>query len=578
MAQEIKGFIDHYNGFKRHLKLAALTFATITAIGVGFAYSLPDIYKAQGYILIEEPQIPSEILRSTITSYAAQQLTILSEKILTIPNIISLIEEYDLYLEERKSEPLELLALSARNAIAVEPATRASVSESGLPNTRVVGFTISFEDEDPATAKAVTDALVEMYLSENLKSRSTLTKDTSTFLQEEVKELEAEISRLEKDMAKFKEDNADRLPSLNAMNMQQMQRVDQQMLQLESELQALQQTRIAVAAQMVGLDATTPTRLQDGTVALSPLDQLKQLQSQLTVYQSRYSDDHPDVKATKRDIEALKSRFGLDVNVAQIDQTIASVKADLASAKERYGPEHPNVLLLTKRLAELERTSTQAMQKQLESEVTPDNPAYIQLKATLNQIDAEEQAIRNTMAKLRAEMTDYEQRLMETPQVERELAALSRTLSSTSNRYWVMRDKQFAAEMGETLETESKGEQMVLVEPPRLPIQPYKPNRGAIIALTLLFALVAGIGITQLADSLDKSIHNAATLFSVQGIEPLAEIPYIYTNSELAKLAKLKKLALVGVVPLIFCIALLLHFTVLPLDVLWYSVAGRIGL
>jgi uncharacterized protein involved in exopolysaccharide biosynthesis len=578
MAQEVKGFIDHLNGFKRHLKLAVATFAAITALGVGFAYSLPDIYKSEGYILIEEPQIPSEILRSTITSYAAQQLTILSEKILTIPTIISIIEEFDLYAEERESTPLELLAIEARSSILVEPATRASVSESGLPSTRVVGFTISFEDKDPATAKAVADALVEMYLSENLKSRSTLTKDTSSFLQEEVKQLEAEISGLEKNMAKFKEENADRLPSLNSMNMQQMQRVDDQLLQLESQLQALQQTRISVEAQMVGLDATMPTVLQDGTVALSPLDQLKQLQSQLTVYQSRYSDDHPDVKATKRDIEALKARFGLDVNLVQVDQNIAIVKADIASAREKYGPEHPDVLLLNKRLAELERTATETMQKNLEIEVKPDNPAYIQLKAQLNAIDAEEQAVKGTMAKLRAELTDYERRLAETPQVEQELAALSRTLSSTSNRYWVMRDKQFSAEMGETLESESKGEQMILVEPPRLPIKPDKPNRGAIYLLTVLFALVAGIAITQLADSLDKSIHNGATILSLQGSEPLVEIPYIYTAAELEKVARLKKLTLAGVAPLIFCVALVLHFTVLPLDALWYSFASRIGL
>lgn len=578
MAQEIKGFGDHFNGFKRHLKLAAATFAAIAAIGIGFAYSLPDIYKSEGYILIEEPQIPSEILRSTITGYAAQQVTILSEKILTIPTIIEIIKEFDLYAEERESTPIEMLAMDARLAINVEPVTRATVSQTGLPTTRVVGFNISFEDKDPKTAKAVTDSLVEMYLSENLKSRSALTKDTSAFLVQEVDQLEAEIGTLEGNLAKFKEENADRLPSLNQVNMQQMQRADDQLLQLETQLQSLEQTRISIEAQMVGLDVTMPTQLRDGTIALSPLDQLKQLQSQLTVYQSRYSDDHPDVKATKRDIESLKTRFGLDVNLTQVDQSIAGVKADLALATQKYGPEHPDVLLLNKRLAELERTAADTLQKKLETEVTPDNPAYIQLKATLNSIDAEEQAIKTTMAKLRADMADYERRLMETPQVERELAALSRTLSSTSNRYWVMRDKQFAAEMGETLETESKGEQMVLIEPPRLPLKPYKPNRGAIILLTVLFGLVAGIGISQLADSLDKSIHDAPALFSVQGSEPLVQIPYIYTNAELEKVAKLKKLTLAGVAPVIFCIGLVLHFTVLPLDVLWYSVASRIGL
>jgi hypothetical protein len=89
---------------------------------------------------------------------------------------------------------------------------------------------------------------------------------------------------------------------------------------------------------------------------------------------------------------------------------------------------------------------------------------------------------------------------------------------------------------------------------------------------------VAGIAVTQLADSLDKSINDGATILSLQGSEPLVEIPYIYTAAELEKVARLKKLTLAGVAPLIFCVALVLHFTVLPLDALWYSFASRIGL
>jgi len=283
MAQEIKGFADHFDGFRRHLRLAGVVFAAIFAIGVVFAWSLPDIYQSQGYILIEEPQIPSEILRSTITGLAAQQLASLNEKILTIPNIIRLIEEYDLYPRERIDTPVELLVMKARGAIAVDIQSRASVSSSGIPANRVVGFTVAFEDESPEKAKQIADELVQLYLAENLKLRSSQTRDTAAFLAEEVDKLEVEIGDLEEELAGFKEKNADRLPSLNSMNMQQMQRIDEQLLQLDGELQALQQTKISVESQLVGLEPSSPVRLADGTYALSPMDQLKQLQTQLSV-------------------------------------------------------------------------------------------------------------------------------------------------------------------------------------------------------------------------------------------------------------------------------------------------------
>jgi len=152
-----------------------------------------------------------------------------------------------------------------------------------------------------------------------------------------------------------------------------------------------------------------------------------------------------------------------------------------------------------------------------------------------------------------------------------------RTLNSTSNRYWVLRDKQFAAEMGETLEVSNKGEKMLLLEPARVPLRPYKPNRGAIITLAFLFAIVAGVGVTQLVDGLDKSIYNGATILSVQGVAPLVEIPYIYTTEEMGHIIKVRKMSLASVPALLLLTIAIVHFTLQPLDVLFYAVAARLG-
>jgi hypothetical protein len=214
---------------------------------------------------------------------------------------------------------------------------------------------------------------------------------------------------------------------------------------------------------------------------------------------------------------------------------------------------------------------------QLEAQVFPDNPAYIGLQASLETLDAEESALGLQQAELKRRMADYELRLIETPQIEKQLSALSRELNSTSNRYWVLRDKQFAAEMGETLEVQNKGEEMTLLEPARIPLQPYKPNRSAIIMLAFLFALVAGVGVTQLADGLDKSIYDSSGIIATQGVAPLVEIPYIYSEEELGQALKARKMMLASLPALLLLTIVIIHFVLQPLDVLFYAVAARLG-
>ena len=565
-------------GFKRHWKLAAVTFAVILLGGVGFTLSLKDIYRSTGFILIEEAEIPEEIIRSTVTTYTTRQVTELNERILTISNLVRIIEEYDLYAEQRLTTPTELLAINARQSIAIEIQSRETVTPSGLPRPIAVGFTVSFEDEDPETARAVAAELVDLYLKENAKARSEQTTETSDFLKGEVRRLEGDIAVLEDDLARFKEENADSLPSLSALNKQQMNRVDSQLLDIQRQLNSLEENRIAIRAQLATVEPNMPTRLADGSVVVAPADQLKALQTQLSVYQSRYSDDHPDVLRTQRDIESIQRRFGLDVDVGALDRTLVDARADLAVARERYTADHPDVIALENRIEDLQQQIADTNTKQLDAKIEPDNPAYISLMAQLDTIEAEEVALKIERTELQSRMAEYERRLMVTPQIEKELAALTRELSSTANRYWVMRDKQFTAEMGETLETQAKGEELVVIEPPRVPLKPYKPDRPAILMLSLLFAIVCGLAVTQLADALDHSIRGGAAITNVQGEPPLVEIPYIYSQAEIARAQKLRRIGLAATPAVAIVLAIVVHFAVMPLDVLFFAALRRLGL
>jgi uncharacterized protein involved in exopolysaccharide biosynthesis len=408
--------------------------------------------------------------------------------------------------------------------------------------------------------------------------RAEQTTETSNFLKGEVSRLEGEIDVLEAELAQFKLDNAKTLPSLNGLNLQMMGRIDQDLLDTERNLTATEDTRIGLAAQMLSIDPHLPTRLADGTLAMSPLDQLKGLQTQLSLYQSRYSEDHPDVIRTKSDIKSIQERFGLDVDLAEIEEALRVAKSNQAIAKERYTENHPDVVSLNREVAALEMQLADVRRKRLDSKIEPDNPAYISLAAGLDKLAAEERAYLAERVELLKRLADYESRLQRTPQVEKELATMMRTLSSTTNRYWVMRDKQFTAEIGETLETNAKGEQLILIEPARVPFQPFEPDRGAILTLAFLFALVCGMGATQFAAALDHSIRTTAAITNVQGVPPLVEIPYIFNEAEVAHARKLRQIGLAATPAVAIVLAIIIHFVVVPLDVLWFTALQRLGL
>ncbi len=578
MAEEIKGFAEHFSAFKRRWKLALAVFAGIFSVGAAVTLSLPDVYRSSAFILIEDSEIPEEILRSTVTTYTTLQVTKLNERILTINNLVGLIEKFNLYEKDRLTTPAELLALRVRESIKIEIQSRETVTPQGLPRPIAVGFTVGFEDEDPETTQAVASELADLYLGENLKVRAEQTTETSNFLKSEVSSLESEIAVLETGLAEFKLDNSETLPSLNSLNLQMMNRIDNELLETERNLTALENTRIGIQAQLVSVDPTLPTRLADGSMIMAPADQLKALQTQLSLYQSRYSDNHPDVVRTRSDIKSIKERFGLDINLAEVEEGLQVARSNLAIAEERYTENHPDVIRLRREVADLEAQLAEASQKQLEGQIEPDNPAYISLTAALETLAVEEHAFLNEQADLNKKLLEYELRLQRTPQVEKELASIQRTLASTTNRYWVMRDKQFTAEIGETLETNAKGEQLVLIEPARVPLLPFKPDRGAILALAFLFALVCGLGITQLADALDHSIRGAAAITNVQGVPPLVEIPYIFNEVEIARARKIRKIGLMAMPAVAIVLAIIIHFVVVPLDVLWFTALQRLGL
>lgn len=587
MAEEIKGFQDYFIAFKRRWKLAIATFAAICSVGVGIGLYLPDIYRSAGFILIEQPEVPEEIISSTAQTMATQAVTYLNERILSFSGLVRLIDKYDLYAEERKDKPAELFVSRLRDSILVKVQTRDAVGPSGIPRPVAVGFRVGVEDTVPERAKAVATELTDLYLEETLQIREDETTLANEYVENEMLRLEDEIAAQEAKIAEFKNENASSLPQMNNTNFNSIFRLDDSIAAIDRNLTALEQQRRGIEAQMVMLEPeNAPTRLPDGSVVYAPPEQLRILKTQLATYKGRYSDEHPDVIRVKRDIAVLEERIAAEGEaerdlIDELREAYRVANDELRVLQDRYTPDHPDVIAAERNLAELKVQLDAAIEKPSTDPLAINmstNPAYMQLQATLDRYAIEEQSLRTEKLRLQQKIAEYEQRLEASPAVETAASSLQRDLDILVASYRRMREKLLTTDMSQRLETSGKGTQLVLIEAPRLPLVPVKPDRGAIYALTFLFAIVCSIAITQFMEIFDNSIQSAGAVTSVQGVPPLIEIPYIFSEQELEQSRKIRKIGLIASPAVLVLFAFVVHLLVTPLDVLFYTLLQRLGI
>src|SRR6202035_2834296 len=97
------------------------TFVTVVVVSalatVLFAALLPSTYRSTATILIEQQEIPQELVRSVITSFADQRVQVISQRVMTTQNLLSLVDRYNLYPDIRQKQPREVLLEKMRDDI-----------------------------------------------------------------------------------------------------------------------------------------------------------------------------------------------------------------------------------------------------------------------------------------------------------------------------------------------------------------------------------------------------------------------------------------------------------------------------
>lgn len=593
--QQTEGItLDQVRGIIRRQKSTFIVLFLITWLAaIALALFLPPVYRAETTILIEEQQIPQEFVRTTITSYVEERLQIITQQIMSRPRLKEIIERFTLYPEMKKRHTREEIIARLRKDISLQTVSADVVDRrTGRPSTATIAFSLAYEGGNPATVAKVTHRLASLYLEENLRQREKRVTNITSFLKQERNELTKRINELENKLSLFKQKHGRELPEFNNVNLQAVNRLTRDLEQNRMQLSSLYERKLYLEGQLTSIDPqlnSAPLRSDDGRLLLPPNERLKSLRLELSSLQSRYSDKHPDIIKTKREIATLEAR--------QPDRLSAS--AELDAKKEqlgklnlrqkelagKLGAKHPDRIRLQKEISnltlEIEKSRNNLKNHKPDTNLTPEsvtNPAYINIQIQIQSANLEISSLKASINRNQQRLDEYQTRLENAPLVERDYKKMLRELEQAQSRNTDISQKLTEAQVAQEMEESQQGERFTIIDPALTPEKPFKPNRLAIALIGFVLALGFATGIAALRENLNTTIKSSADLTRLTGLPILTTMPVMENNHERRRRhSRYLFIILLGAGALATALTLI-HIYYMPLDIVWIKIIRRMGI
>lgn len=576
--KSLRDYVDMLRRRRWHMIVPAVLLLVVSAV-VAFGY--PPSYRSTATILIEEQEVPVDLVRSTVTSYADQRIQSIKQQIMSRTNLWKIVEQYGLYarLRDRASteEVLERLVddieVKVINAEVVDRRT-------GQSTNATIAFTLSYDGETPSLAQKVANELTSLFLAENLKTRQRHAQETTAFLKQESESLAQRIDVLDKKIAALKQRAGGALPELLSLNLQLLDRSEGDLADADQQLRVLQERKIYLEGVLATMKPNTPIITSSGERILDSGERLKALNAQYVSSAAYLTPDHPDMIRMKKEIAALERESGAPRSVDELQKRLVNERTKLATLLERYGSDHPDVVRSELAIEALDR---EVHQQGVEpsgptNPIPPENPAYITIQAQLDSTINDLEAWQARRAEVQASKERHGRRVEATPMLERDYLDLTRDRDNSVLKYHEIRSKLLEAQVSEGLEAQRKGERFSLIDPPLVPEKPVTPNRPAILILGLVVSMVGGLGYGAAVDSLDHAVRNAGSVERIVRSAPLAVLPFVPNSEDEAKARRRRRWLVWGGVGGVGIALIVIHTLWLPLDILWFAALRKLGL
>src|SRR5262249_460759 len=160
----------------------------------------PPTYLSEGKILVESQQIPTDLVRPTVTAAAKERIQVIQQRVTTRDNLLAIADKYQMFADRRdrlsRTELLELM----RDSIKVTPI----VLDQAAGKNETIAVTVGFSNRQPDIATKAANELLTLFLNEDARNRTNRAVETTKFLSREVQRLEGELGSIETKIAEVK--------------------------------------------------------------------------------------------------------------------------------------------------------------------------------------------------------------------------------------------------------------------------------------------------------------------------------------------------------------------------------------
>lgn len=536
MEYEAKTLNDYLAMIRRRRIPLVASIVVITLIGVYVAYAIPAMYQSTSRFLIEQQEIPQDVVQSTISTFVDEQIQAVRTRVMSSGNLADLREKHNLYPELLAASGIQVAIDKIRaNTLLQTEVFDVMNPRSGRPMMATISFTLSFDHADPQTARDVAADLANLYLSENMASRTGQVEQTIEFIRGDIERYESEVEDYGARLAEFKSRNLGSLPEQMNNTLQTIERTERAISGLEQQIRDSRSRKLDLSAQLARATPAQTIYDTDGNPVLKGSEQLAQLQLEKMRLMSVYSPEHPDVVQIQKEIDILRSAGGDDSGfiatlAAQVDQARATLQANL----QKYSSDHPDVVRSRRTLEGLESelATARANARRPASNALPDDPYARQLQMSIDDEDRNIRDYERQIAVLEQKLADLQTSISMSPTVAREYEGLRRQNESALANLNDARQQLDEAMKAQKLESGGSGDRFTIIEPARVPATPYKPNRTAIMLLAIVLAVGVGLILAMILDALDDTVKGARDIIRLIDSPPIAVIPYLATDAE----------------------------------------------
>ena len=509
----------YFSIFLRRLHYFLVVSVLVSAVAVIAAITLPPAYESQTRLLLEGPQIPSELAASTVTVGLSEQLEVIQQRLMTRANLLGVARSQNVF-ENIQGMPADAIVEAMR--------ARTVIRTAGGRNPTPI-MNISFEARNPQIAAGVLNEYLTLIERQNVEFRTARAGGTLEFFEQEVERLGEDLDAQSARILEFKTRNAGALPESLDYRLNQQATMQDQIRQIDRDITSLRNQ----SERLVQIfEATGQVEADEGPRRSPDEQRLQEMRTQLDEALAVYSQSNPQVRM-------------LQTRIAQLEERIATQAETQSETAEADTPR--------------ERRGSTTLDLQL---------SEIETRIAMLQEQRTETAER---------LAALEETLERTPANSVALDELTRRYASIEDQYNTAVDRLARASTGERIESLSRGQRISVIEPPAAPTQPTKPNRVLIAGGGTVFGMLAGIGLVVLIEFLNRTARRPEDIVSRIGVRPLATIPYMHSRGEVFRRRLVKGILyltiLVGLPAAIYAV----HLYYLPLDLLADRAMNRIG-